>query len=85
MTCPTPPAFCWSCRTPFECGTDVEGHRYPLAPGMISICISCAAIGIFRDDLTVRKPTVEETAQLLARNDIVNHVFAVRLVQERKS
>ena len=46
--------------------------------GDVSICLYCARVGVYEDDLTIRKPTPEESLVFLADDDIFRAIQAVK-------
>lgn len=55
----TPEAICPWCGTPLNAATGVTCEDGP-SEGDISICAKCCEILIFKEDLTLRKPTAAE-------------------------
>jgi NAD-dependent SIR2 family protein deacetylase len=62
------------------CGKVTNGAAGPEAPepGAISICIGCYNLGIFDDDLKIRKPTVEEFAEIRTDPQVWQEIEMVR-------
>lgn len=54
---------CSNCGKNFEMATPVDGHG-KAEKGAISICFKCGQIGVFQEDLTVRKITEEELQEI---------------------
>jgi len=52
-------SICPVCKEELDGATQVDGSDLPSA-GDVSICIYCANIAVFCDDLTLREPTSEE-------------------------
>lgn len=52
-------SHCLACGHPLNGASRVDGDNDPI-PGSISICIRCANIAVFDDDLNLRHLTQEE-------------------------
>jgi hypothetical protein len=59
-----PNAKCPHCGKPNTGATGLESLENIPAPGNFSICLYCAELGIFCDDLSIRRVTREDIAQL---------------------
>lgn len=59
MSVPTPKSVCPECGKQMDCATGLNTASCPSA-GDFSICIGCAAILVFKEDLTLRLPTDAE-------------------------
>jgi hypothetical protein len=64
-------------------------HSDPPEPGSITICLDCASVNIFNDDLTVRIPTAEDLVRIEENHDDIQVALDVvrkinRLRQRRK-
>lgn len=71
-------------KTPIDVETEVPestccecGHRFTHAsgpckpsPGDYTLCIECTSLNIFADDLTVRRPTIEEYCTAAASSEL---------------
>lgn len=55
-----------------ECGHDITHASGPVrpSPGDFSLCIRCASLNVFAEDMTVRKPTFEEYCVAAADSDV---------------
>jgi hypothetical protein len=54
-----PKRFCPQCRAKLDAVTDPREGKRP-KPGDFSVCIHCACLMIFNDDLTLRESTLKE-------------------------
>lgn len=76
---PIPPSLCPACgylSTAAETLADPEARP---DPGSISLCLSCGAIGLFADDLTIRAPYFGELEAIRTEDP----VFAAELERMR--
>ena len=53
---------CPFCEYQHDGATQINGNNLP-KPGDVSICIKCGLVGVFDDNLDVRKPTAKEEAE----------------------
>ncbi|HET6539267.1 MAG TPA: hypothetical protein VFG46_02230 [Chryseolinea sp.] len=62
------------------CGKLTNGTAGPTKPqeGDISVCIKCYSIGILNADLKIRKPTVEEYADIRSDSEIWEQIELIR-------
>jgi ribosomal protein L40E len=60
----TPDSICSRCGNHFDRATSATPTAPKPLPGSVSICYRCGALGIFNDNLTVRRPTPEELEEL---------------------
>lgn len=67
---------CWSCGERLDDQTAAGPGRQTPAPGDVSVCFYCAAVGIFTED-DVREPTSAEAADLLNDPNVVNVRLAI--------
>jgi hypothetical protein len=72
-----PATACPYCDYASDSAADLEGQETP-SPEDFSICISCAQILIFADDLTLRKPTADEEKSARQITDVRRYQAAVR-------
>ena len=54
---------CLYCNHKLDGATQVNGNHQP-KPGDVSICIACGNVSIFKEDMTLRKPSPEEEAEM---------------------
>lgn len=78
-TTDTVPGNCWSCGMEFRKASDIVGGSVP-KKGSVSVCIGCAAIGIFNEDLSVRKPNPEELVEITTTPGLADHILAVATI-----
>ena len=52
---------CPYCSYQVDCATTIT-DKGPPEPGMFSICINCMNVCVFAEDMSIRKPTLEEIA-----------------------
>lgn len=83
LTLRTPDNNCWSCGHQFSAASDFVTNKPP-SPGDVSVCIACAAPGIFRSDLTVGKPSPEEMEELLADPGYIQYATVIREMHEMR-
>lgn len=58
-TTPTPECPCPACGAPVRYATSTHGDHAP-SPGDVSVCLECAAVNVFGEDLTLRPSTLAE-------------------------
>jgi len=56
--------ICTICGHDLDGATQINGNNMP-KPGDVSICVGCANIAIFDDDLKLRQPNLDEERELL--------------------
>jgi len=56
--------ICSVCGHDLDGATQINGDNKP-KPGDVSICVGCANIAIFDDDLNLRQPDLDEEQELL--------------------
>jgi hypothetical protein len=81
----TPRGRCPACGEAIDRASHIEGESAP-SPGDVSICIRCAAVNLFDDDLSPRVPTAAELARLRASAtwpEIQRHVRALTRSKRR--
>ena len=59
-------SYCWNCKTKLDAST---GEGAP-ADGDWTVCIRCGCLSVYRDDLTLREPTVDELVESTKNEDI---------------
>lgn len=59
-----PTTVCPECADPLDAASAAEGDHVP-TPGDVSICLNCAWVGIFTDELTLRPSTLAERSERL--------------------
>lgn len=70
-----------------HCGIELSGAAGPAAPkeGDVTMCINCAGICIFNDDLTLRFPDATELAELEADPNVSQvRLFLRQQISERQ-
>jgi len=72
-----PLAHCPQCGSPNDCASGIE--RRPV-PGDLSICIRCATVARFTDQMELRRLTAEEEAEMPAH--IAAQVFQFQMAVE---
>ena len=65
----TPPTPCPQCGAVNDTADGVEHEEAP-TPGDISVCMYCAAVTVFTNDLKLRTPTSEEMANIRSDAEI---------------
>lgn len=60
----TPVSACWQCQTVLSAATGLG--RYAVEPGAVSICVMCAALSLYDDNLLLRPATEQELAEIQA-------------------
>jgi hypothetical protein len=73
---------CPWCGAKLDCAT---GFNKRPSPGDLSVCIQCAQANVFKEDLTLRKMTVEEIASLSPQEaaQLAKFQFVVRSLDRR--
>jgi hypothetical protein len=61
-----------------------EGHTRPPQPGDFSICINCAAISVFTEDLGLRAPTDEERGEVVDEPMMMTAITFIKLRGRRE-
>lgn len=74
---------CPSCSIAMDAVSSFEGTGCP-DPGDITICIRCAAVGVFTEDMGVRLPSADEKAVYMADPNVQRAVSAVLEVNQRR-
>lgn len=59
-----PACACPTCGKPFNAAGHLEPHQAGPKSGDFSVCLSCATVLIFTDDLRTRRMSEEERSQL---------------------
>lgn len=77
----TIPNSCWNCGAPFGAAADVLDEGQSPTPGDFSVCLKCAAIGVFEDDLSVRQPELSELGAALRAERVSEYVTLVTMMQ----
>ena len=75
----TPLNYCLDCEMLIDSGAptpDAPDDSTP-TPGDIAICLHCAHVMIYADDLTVREPTNDEVVEIAGDPDMVRAVNAI--------
>jgi hypothetical protein len=75
-----PACHCPYCETRLDAATNLAKVIMP-KPGDISVCIQCAQILIFADDLTLRKPLPAD--KITITDEIKLYQQAVRMLDRR--
>lgn len=77
-----PHARCPWCRTKLDAASDPVGDATP-KPGDLSVCINCAAMLTFGDDLKLRALSAKEIAALPidTARELVRYAMAVRTLK----
>lgn len=77
-----PPVRCPACDLLLDAASDPRGEAIP-QPGDATLCIHCGFIGVFDDDLTIRRPTAAEQEEFAKDERIKAYEIARRTVQRR--
>lgn len=79
------PGVCPCCGRTHDAATNaLDNHKLPI-PGDITVCIDCAAISIFDDQLVRRLPTAAEAGQLATDHRLARVQQHVRLAIRRRA
>lgn len=70
-------ARCPYCGKKHNATTSTTGDHLP-KPGDITICIECANVLLFNDDLTTRKPTDNELEEIMHFPFVVEAILSVK-------
>lgn len=82
----TPVNRCLACGMKIDAATptpDFPDSATP-GPGDIALCLDCAHIMIYADDLTLREPTGEEIFEIAGDPDIIRAVDAIGELKRRE-
>lgn len=66
---------CPYCGKSFNAAANMKNTVRP-RPGDWSVCIACAAVLVFNEDLTVRKPTAQESEQ----STTIPQIFKMQMI-----
>jgi hypothetical protein len=83
----TPRNLCLNCGKEIDAATPTEqahARRSP-KPGDVALCLDCAHIHIFADDLTLREPTGDEIVVIAGDRDVVRAVNAIGELKRREN
>lgn len=80
----TIPCPCPYCHNPLSAVGQLDNGAKPF-PGDFSVCITCAGVLVFCDDLTVRKPTQEERDIAEKSVAVFNTQYSIRRLHALKS
>jgi len=75
-----PECQCPYCEAKLDTATDLKTNVMP-KPGDISVCINCAQVLVFADDLTLRKP---QPGEITMTPEIELYQKAVRGLDRRR-
>jgi hypothetical protein len=78
------PTVCPNCGKVLDAVTGVDHENAPVA-GSVTICINCSGLSVFQDDLTLREPTPEEMADLMAQPEVQRVLMALGKYRARLS
>lgn len=70
---------CWYCGNVSDHAADIQSDEKPCA-GAVSLCIMCATPSVFNEDLTTRRPTLDEMAEIIKSPEVVRHMLAIGMV-----
>lgn len=74
---------CPVCGATLNAASGIEHEETP-RPGDATVCVHCAAILLFDDDLRLRKPTKAERPRLIMDRTLLATIRAVNLVKQMK-
>lgn len=78
VTTRTPLNHCLDCGHAIDASTDASApNNSTPGPGDLAICLHCAHVMIYADDLTVRAPTDAEVVEIAGDPDMVRAVNAI--------
>lgn len=60
------------------------GHDEPPSPGDVSICFECTQLGVYDDEMRMRKPTAEEAVVLSTDPNVIAGVFALMALKAKR-
>ncbi len=74
---------CQNCLYPLDAASDLYGEK-TASPGNVTVCVSCGAIYIFNEDMSLREPTVEEMVQIVEYEEGWNKILQMQqAIRER--
>ena len=73
-----PEQRCPACGKVLDAATVVDQPQATPKPGSVAICLDCAYVAVFTDELTLRDPTPEENKVILANYSVQVAVWGVR-------
>jgi len=76
-----PEQMCLRCGHVYDRASNFENDHRP-SPGDFCVCIRCAYVMAFNDDLTLRHLTIRELIEAGNDPDVRRHVAAVRAIPE---
>lgn len=74
----TPTTPCPNCGSPLEMHAPSTGGEGSPVSGDVTICLYCAAVLVFDEDLKPRMPTAEERSALIEIDEVRRVVSAVK-------
>jgi hypothetical protein len=85
MADPLPLSRCPWCDYLMDAATNLQDAEAVPAPGDVSVCLSCASVLVFNDDLTLRGFTPAEIAALPSdiKSQLERYQRAIREIDRR--
>lgn len=81
---PLPTCTCVICGYQFDCASRPNNNQEGRPrPGDFSLCLKCGEIYVFKDDMTIRLPTVAELMNLDQGNMNTLQVIQTKIRKER--
>jgi hypothetical protein len=82
----TPLSYCLDCQMLITAGSDVteNDNPRPPRPGDLAICLHCAHVMAYADDLTVRALTDAEAVEVAGDPDMVRAVNMIAAYNKRE-
>jgi hypothetical protein len=73
-----PDMLCPACGHHFTHAAPADDSTTAPEPGDITVCIRCASLMVFGDDMRLRLPTPAEDAECRAMSDVMEATQAIR-------
>jgi hypothetical protein len=83
VTTRLPPQMCLSCGRLVDAASDVEGKSVP-KPGDVTICIGCAHVMVFTEDLKLREPTAQEAEEIAEDDKVARARWAIMTMRAKE-
>lgn len=77
LTTRTPPNHCLDCGYKIDAAASFEHPGHAPSPGDVAICLHCAHIHIYADDLTLRQPNDAEIVDIAGDEEIIRMMAAL--------
>ena len=72
-------SICPKCFTILSAATNMDDENLRPKPGDVTVCLYCAEVLVFNEDLTLRRPLAGEIED--PDGELARHVAAVKAIQ----